>query len=62
MLVPPSLFMQNTDLHAHNFTQAVDSYHFRPGCLAVRAPNTRDVMKVIVLYSAVIPCEVGDPL
>jgi len=58
MLVPPSLFKQNTDLHAHNFTQAVDS----PGFLGVHAPNTRDVMKVIVLYSAVIPCEVGDPL
>jgi len=30
--------------------------------LGVHAPNTRDVMKVIVLYSAVIPCEDGDPL
>jgi len=41
--------MQNTDLHAHNLTQAVDSCHFSPGFLAVHAPNTRDVMKVTVL-------------
>jgi hypothetical protein len=54
--------MQNTDLHAHNLTQAVDSCNFSPGFLAVHASNSRDVMKVIVLYNAVIPCEVGDPL